>query len=188
MANGDDMNAVWTAVNTIKQTLDELTTGQRATTVSIVNQLLGGLGAAPVVATSSPPAPFHAATSAGPNGTQSIKAFVATKRPGTDAERMACVAHYMTHHREQTTFRTVDLEKAATEAAAPFSNARVTTANVVRQNRYLASAGNRLYQITSRGEALVNALPNREAVKAALAEHPVRTGKKPGRKRGAKKG
>lgn len=105
----------------------------------------------------------------------SPKQFMALKKPSTDVERITCLAYYMTHTRDMLHFKTSDLTALNTEAAGlRFSNASQAANNAMNQNGYLAQAGKGNRQITPRGEALVKALPDREAVNAALAEHPKR--------------
>jgi|SRR3989344_1239858 len=99
------------------------------------------------------------------------KAFRASKKPGSDMERITCLAYYLTHFRSTTQYRTKDLTSLNIEAAQPnFANATVAAKNAV-QNNYLSIAGGGKRQITSQGEAIVEALPNRDAVKKALEEY-----------------
>jgi hypothetical protein len=101
------------------------------------------------------------------------KQFMALKRPTTDVERIACLAFYLTHFRSQPHFKTVDLTNLNTEAAGHrFGNASQAAQNAMTQNDYITQAGKGNRQITARGEALVNALPDREAVTSALADYP----------------
>jgi len=107
------------------------------------------------------------------------KQFMALKRPTTDVERIACLAYYLTHARETLHFKTADLTSLNTEAAGlRFGNASQAANNAMTQNGYIAQAGKGNRQIALRGEALVEALPDREAVAAALAEHPKRARRK----------
>src|SRR5437867_1584522 len=54
----------------------------------------------------------------------SPKQFMIQKKPTTDVERIACLAYYLTHYREQPYFKTLDLSKLNTEAAqVKFANA-----------------------------------------------------------------
>jgi hypothetical protein len=110
------------------------------------------------------------------------KQFMALKKPVTDVERIACLAYYLTHARDAMHFKTGDLTALNTEAAGlRFSNASQAANNAMNQNGYLAQAGKGNRQITPRGEAVVEAMPDREAVNAALADHPKR-GRRAGRK------
>ncbi len=107
-------------------------------------------------------------------GGASPKTFMAEKRPATDVERITCLAYYLAHYRSTPYFKTLELTKLNTEAAQPpFSNATVSARNAAQQT-YLAAAGGGKKQITARGEALIDALPDREKAKAALDQHPMR--------------
>lgn len=107
-----------------------------------------------------------------PDAGASAKAFLASKRPATDIERVACLAFYLTHFRQSEVFKTKDLTLLNSEAALPrFAN----TANAVKnatKAEYLAPAGGGQKRITMRGEELVKALPDRTAAKAALEAIP----------------
>jgi hypothetical protein len=103
----------------------------------------------------------------------SPKSFLASKRPTTDVERITVLAYYLDRQRGTPAFKTIDLTKLNTEAAGRnFSNATYSARNAVALG-YLTSAGSGKKQITARGEALVEALPAREAVKAALEANPI---------------
>ena len=101
------------------------------------------------------------------------KEFLAYKAPKTDIERITVLAYYLTHARGVTHFPTKDLSDLNTEAACSrFSNAAYTASNAMKKNAFLAAAPGGKRQITTRGEALVNALPDREAAKTALESMP----------------
>ncbi len=107
------------------------------------------------------------------------KQFMGQKKPKTDAERITCLAYFMTHQRETQQFKTKGLVELNKEAAgSPFSNAAVAVNNASRDH-YLAPAGGGLKQITLRGEAVVEALPDREKLQVALEENPARRKKLP---------
>ena len=114
------------------------------------------------------------------------KAFMAAKRPISDMEKVACLAYYLTHHQATAAFRTNELSKLNVQAAgAKFSNISATARNAAQSsNGYLSSAGGGKKQIAVRGEAVVEALPDRDKVTAALAENPAKKARK---KRAAKK-
>lgn len=108
----------------------------------------------------------------------SPKAFMTSRRPKTDMERVTCLAYYLTHSKSTASFKTKDLTDLNIEAAQPkLSNPSATARNAVA-NGYLSLAGGARKQITSKGEALVTALPDRDKVAAAMAEHPTRKRKK----------
>jgi hypothetical protein len=112
------------------------------------------------------------------------KAFMAGKRPSTDMEKVTCLAFYLGKHRNTATFKTRELTDLNTEAAQPkLSNASATARNAVTQG-LLSLAGRGQKQITTRGEALVEALPDREKVQVALEAHPIR---KPRKRRKSRK-
>ena len=124
------------------------------------------------------PAGGAVAHSAANVGTMTSKEFLRTKKPTTDVERITVLAYYLTHNRSTPHFKTQDLTALNTEAGGDkFSNAAFTAANAVKQNGYLTAAGKGKRQITPRGEDVVTALPDREAVAAVLAEQPKRKGR-----------
>lgn len=125
--------------------------------------------------------------SLGGTGGGSPKTFMAQKRPKTDMERVTCLGYFLTRYRGATHFKTRDLTDLNKEAAQPqLSNATVAARNAV-SNQYLALAGGGSKQVTTRGEALVEALPDREKVKAALEQHPMaRRKRKPKAPKGGK--
>jgi hypothetical protein len=111
------------------------------------------------------------------------KAFLKAKKPITDVQRVACLAYYLTNARQMAHFKTKDITSLNTEAAGDrFSNAALAVNNATNQNRFLAPAGKGNKQITGHGEDVVNALPDQEAVNAAVAGY-----KKPRRKGGSRK-
>ena len=111
----------------------------------------------------------------GADGQATAKSFFVEKRPTTDVERVTCLAYYLSHYRGVTQFKTKDLTELSKEAAQPkFSNAAVAVHNATAQNQFLSAAGGGKKQITARGEALVEALPDQERVKTALQSIPLR--------------
>ena len=118
----------------------------------------------------------------------SAKQFMTVKRPKSDMERITCLAYYLNHHKGVGTFKTTDLTHLNVEAAQPkLSNPSATARNAVDQ-QYLAPAGGGKKQITPRGEALVDALPDRGAVKEAMDLIPLRTKKRKAAASSSKKG
>ncbi|MEQ9408200.1 MAG: hypothetical protein RIK87_10765 [Fuerstiella sp.] len=98
-----------------------------------------------------------------------VKQFMREKQPKTDAERVTCLAYYLTHHRDEPKFKTKSITLLNTEAAQPkMTNPSQTMKNATIQNHYLAAAGTGHKQITALGEDVVEALPDKEAVKAVL--------------------
>ncbi len=100
----------------------------------------------------------------------SPKEFVLQKQPRTDVERVACLAFYLTHYRNMPHFKTIDISKLNTEAAqSKMSNAHVAVNNATL-TRYLVPAEKGTKQISAAGEVFVQALPDREAAKAAMGK------------------
>lgn len=101
--------------------------------------------------------------------TQTIKQFIAAKRPDTQYERVACIAYYLTHFSDTPEFKTLAITKANTSAAQPkLSNPSQIVADATKRYGYLSAASKGAKQISVLGEAVVEALPDRDAVKAAI--------------------
>lgn len=98
----------------------------------------------------------------------SPKQFLLEKSPRTDVERVACLAYYLTHFREQRFFKTSDISELNTEAAQPkFSNTAFAVANAAKQG-YLVAASGGAKQLSAQGERFVEALPDRFAAREAM--------------------
>ncbi|MFF4058833.1 hypothetical protein ACFYZ8_23110 [Streptomyces sp. NPDC001668] len=109
----------------------------------------------------------------------SPREFVSRKRPASNVERVACLAYYLDRFRSTPHFRTPDIVDLNTESAGPkFGNPSRDVDNADRGSGFLVTAGKGTKQLSVRGEALVEALPDREAVKAALREHSYRPRKR----------
>jgi hypothetical protein len=99
----------------------------------------------------------------------SPKEFVMQKKPRTDVERVASLAFYLTHYRNAPHFKTIDISKLNTEAAqSKMSNVHMAVDNATKSG-YLAPAGKGTKQISAAGELFVQALPDRESARAAMA-------------------
>jgi hypothetical protein len=118
-----------------------------------------------------------AATSTAPAGggfselrDMSPKEFILQKQPRTDVERVACLAFYLTHYRNTPHFKTIDIGNLNTEAAqSKLSNASMAVDNATKTG-YLAPAVKGAKQISGAGEVFVQALPDREAARAAMGK------------------
>lgn len=105
------------------------------------------------------------------DGEMTPKEFVKAKKPTSETQRMACLAFYLTHFRNQPHFKTRDLTNLNTNAACPkLSNPARTVDNATKQNGFFAPAGKGNKQIAPHGEDVVNALPDQDAVKALRQE------------------
>ena len=99
----------------------------------------------------------------------SPKEFLLKKQPRSDVERIACLGYYLGHYRDQPHFKTLDISKLNTEAAqSKLSNAAYAVNNATKYG-YLASAVKGSKQLSAAGEMFVEALPDRDAAMAALA-------------------
>jgi len=127
----------------------------------------GALPGAPAIG--SPPS-GHIINVAQPEVTP--KRFVQDKAPKTDVERITVLAYYLTHHRGKRHFNTADLSALNTEAAQPkFSNASDAASNALKSSGFLADAGKGMRQLSAKGEEAVEALPDREALKAVMSKY-----------------
>lgn len=100
----------------------------------------------------------------------SPKAFLLEKRPQSDVERIACLAYYLTHYRDQPNFKTLDLSKLNTEAAQiKLSNPTRAVDNAAGAH-FLIPAGQGRKQLSAIGEVYVQALPDRIAARDAIAD------------------
>ena len=117
----------------------------------------------------------------------SPKEFMGQKHPQSTVERISCLAFYLTHHRHIPMFSGAEIETLNRQAAGPTINPH-RDMDSARRAGYLAPADNRKRQITTKGEELVNALPDRDAAKSVLAKYPPQRKRRPAngsKKRGA---
>lgn len=117
----------------------------------------------------SPSMPSSVASTFSEDRNLSPKAFMLEKKPVTDIERVTCLAYYLTHYRGTPHFKTLDLSKLNTDAAqTKFSNPTVAVDNATAAG-LLVQAGKGNKQLSALGELYVQALPDREAAKAAIS-------------------
>ena len=110
----------------------------------------------------------------------SPKDFLFQKQPNTDAERVACLAFYLTHYRAMPHFKTLDISKLNTEAAQrKFANSTYSVNNAT-QAGYLAPVSRGMKQLAAEGERYVDALPDRAAAKAAFRTPKTRRSRRQG--------
>jgi hypothetical protein len=101
--------------------------------------------------------------------------FMSGKKPQSHVERIACLAYYLARYRDVQHFKTPDISDINIEAAGQkFGNLSRDIDNADRSSGYIVTAVKGAKQLTPRGEAIVDALPDREAVKLALRDHPYR--------------
>jgi hypothetical protein len=99
----------------------------------------------------------------------SPKEFLMKKQPRSDVERVACLAYYLAHYRDQPTFKTLDISNLNTEAAQTKLSNSAYAVNNATQYGYLAAALKGAKQLSGAGEMYVEALPDRDAAAKAFA-------------------
>jgi len=103
-------------------------------------------------------------------GSVTAQAFIKTKQPKSERERVLCLAYYLTHHKNQPKFKTRELTLLNSQAGEPdLSNGSMIVSNLEKQ-RLLGQTGRGYKRITNHGDAVVEALPDREAVKVAFSQ------------------
>lgn len=108
-----------------------------------------------------------------PNGT--VKDFISLKKPDGYYERIACLAYYLERHESKDGLKTADIAQANTDAKqSKLPNSTLYVNNATKMYGFLISIGKGKKALSARGEAVVNALPDRAKVQTALAEHPLK--------------
>lgn len=111
-------------------------------------------------------------------GNQDAATFLREKKPGTDKQRVAVLAYYLTHFKNTPEFKKVDIEKMNTEARGGSFNLDDALSNASKPStNYLSAVGGGKKQLTSFADQIVDALPNQEAVRA------LEKSEKPGKRR-----
>ena len=155
------------------EALEPLDPTQRQFAVSMILSRLGmggTLGVAPGAGIPPPVAAGAASTHVTGLGGIGVKEFLKQKAPTTDLERFICLAYYLTHSMDTPSFTTREITKLNADAhGMDFSNAASTAMNAVKQSKYLSSASGGKKRITTRGEGVVEAMPDRAKVKEFLA-------------------
>lgn len=169
------------AAKTILHALEPFDEGQRRFVLKTVTDRLGlppaqgnnpGNGGASATGNASQLGATPAASDASSLSGQTAKQFLKAKSPKKDVLRIACLAYYLTHGKNQPHFKTEDLTKLNTEAGGTeLSNPSLAVSNATKHNKFLAPVGKGYKQITTLGEDVVEALPDEEAVKTVLASH-----------------
>jgi hypothetical protein len=122
------------------------------------------------------------------NEAPSPKAFMLSKSPKTDIERIACLAYYLGRYRGTPHFKTRDITPLNTDAAQrPFSNAAYAIENATKAGLLVPSVkGSK--QLSALGEQFVEALPDRDAAIQILERIRHRRGSGSGKRDVAKAG
>jgi hypothetical protein len=174
MTNGDakELKAVQDALAALWPLDDEA----RARAIAGLTGALGVTGSPAAGGGMKPSVTVGGADAGSSNGAGDLgtpKQFLALKAPETDVERVTALGYYLTYARENPHFKTKELSELNIEAAGPrLSNASYAASNAQKKMGYLASGPGGTKQITARGEALVENLPDRAAAKAAVEALP----------------
>ncbi|GFE83374.1 hypothetical protein GCM10011487_53740 [Steroidobacter agaridevorans] len=111
------------------------------------------------------------------------KAFMKSKNPNSDTQRVACLAYYLNHASDVEAFKTADITKLNKDARGPDFNVTRAIDNASRATcGFLSAVGKGQKQLTAFGEEIVDALPSQEAVRELEAT------RKPGKRGRGKKG
>jgi hypothetical protein len=113
-----------------------------------------------------------------------VRAFIRLKKPDTDIERVACLGYFIVKTTGAAGFSAKEVKQAHVDSGGSAMNFPRALDNATRRSKYLSNRGPREKQLTTLGEDVVEALPNREAV-ANLKHKPAR--KRKAAKRTAKK-
>ncbi|HWX56418.1 MAG TPA: hypothetical protein VN176_17670 [Verrucomicrobiae bacterium] len=115
-----------------------------------------------------------------------VKSFLAQKRPENFYERVACLVYHLEKSEGKPEVGTNDITKANSDARlSKLTNPAVFVKHATHTYGYLTSLGKRKFAISARGEAVVEALPDR--VKVEEAQEKFKFGKKGKRKGKSKK-
>ena len=110
-----------------------------------------------------------------------IKDFLVKKRPSTLYERVACLAYYLEKMSSITAFKAKDIEKASTDARhGKIDNVPSVLNDATSKYGFLSPCGRGKKELSAKGEAMVEALPDREKVKEVISKYR-RRGPKPRR-------
>jgi hypothetical protein len=116
-----------------------------------------------------------------------VRAFIRAKNPRSDVELVACLVYFLARAMSKPGFTTKEITQAHTDSGTPAINMHRALDNATRGSKFLASLlGGKEKQVTTLGEDVVEALPDRTAVAAAIAASGNRR-KRKGRAKKAKK-
>lgn len=108
-----------------------------------------------------------------PHGATDIKTFLAQKRPDNFYERVACLVYFLEKFGGQSEVGTKDITKANSDARmSKLTNSAAFVKHATHTYGYLTGLGKRKFAISARGEAVVEALPERAKVEEAQKSFP----------------
>jgi hypothetical protein len=104
-------------------------------------------------------------------GQLDIAAFIKAKRPLDNYQRLACLAYFIERKDGQREISGKDLVKANSDARQPrFSNLSVFLNHATHRHKFFSQCGRGKKQLTTLGEAVVDALPSQADVTQVLSE------------------
>ncbi len=104
-----------------------------------------------------------------------FKGFMNLKKPKDGNQRLACLAYFLEKKKDIKEFNVKDLKQANIDAKqTSISNFSVYLDNATSHYGFFAPTKGGKKCLTSRGEAIVEALPDQDKVKQALNEHKYR--------------
>jgi hypothetical protein len=119
--------------------------------------------------------------------TLDVKQFLASKKPSGFYEQIACLGYFIEKVQGQESFNTKAITETNTAArATKIPNPSLYLGDVVSKYGYMTAIGGGKKAMTARGEALVEALPDRDAVKTALENNPIKRKSTPKKKKAKK--
>jgi hypothetical protein len=126
----------------------------------------------PTTSTGGAPSPGSSGHQPGILQNEKIAAFITRKHPIDTYQRLACLAYFLEHKEGKTDIFSKDLENANTEARQiRLANTTRVLDHAARRLGFFASSSRGKKRLTSRGVAVVEALPDQAAVKTALQEY-----------------
>lgn len=121
------------------------------------------------------------------DGNVTIKQFVTNKKPSGFYEQIACLGYYLEKIQGVESFGTKEISQANTDARiTKLPNPSLYLKNCFAKYGYLVQVGGGKKALSARGEALVEALPDRESVKTALENNPIKKKGGPKKKKAKK--
>ena len=98
-----------------------------------------------------------------------------TKSPDSGIEDVTSLGYYLTHFRSKPNFKTSEITKLNTEAArASISNTSVFIRDAVAKGYLAKTAKSTEKQLSTLGEMIVEALPDRDQISKILSGNKVR--------------
>lgn len=105
----------------------------------------------------------------------SIKEFISFKKPIGFYETITCLGYYLEKVLGMDGFKTLDITQANKDARLhPMSNPTFFVNDATSKYGFLMPIGSGKKVLSAKGEAVVNALPDREKVNQILEEYPVK--------------